>query len=108
MAIELGPAVLLQVDATVITGILILLTLVHLKTTIDNKDISTSVSYVVVPFGISAILILFSSCECFGIDEYLVTASKYIMIGGFVYVIFAVITITRTKKKSKESSNKKS
>ena len=105
MAIELDSAVLLQVDATIITGILILLTLVNLKTTFDNKGISTSVSYVVVPFGLSAILILFASCGCFGFEEQLVLASQYLMIIGFVQIIGTVIVLTQ--KKSKESSKRK-
>ena len=105
MAIELDPITLLQIDATVITGILILLTLANLKT-IENRGIASSVSLVVVPFGLSAIFILFSSCECFGIDEHLVLGSKYLMIFGFIHVIFAVITITHTQKKLKNHQAK--
>lgn len=105
MAIELDSAVLLQVDATVITGILILLTLVNLKTTFDSKGVSTSVSFVVVPFGLSAILILFASCGCFGFEEQFVLASQYLMIAGFMQIIGTVILLTQ--KKSKESSKRK-
>jgi len=103
MAIELDSAVLLQVDATIITGILILLTLVNLKTTFDSKGISTSVSLVVVPFGISAILILFASCGCFGFEEHLVLASQYVMIAGFIQIIGTIVAFTQ---KSKESSKR--
>ena len=105
MAVELDPAMLLQVDATIITGILILLTLAHLKTTFDNKGISMSVSFVVIPFGISAILILFASCGCLEIDEHLVTASQYLMMFGFGQIIVTVVAFTQ--KKSKESSKRK-
>jgi hypothetical protein len=99
---------ILQIDATVIAGILILLTISSYKVSVSNskkyfrgftKEGMTAL--VVVPFGISALLSLgrcmFSSSTLLTpiTDCSLIPVDLIFPIGGFFYVILVVGMIAR-------------
>jgi len=89
----LSPNTILQVDATIITGILILLTLAQMKTPsgiLSMGRLTRYVATVVIPFSISAIIVLFNACECLFVGQFWLNISMYVMIGGFVQIISVI------------------
>lgn len=57
MEIDFHPIQLVQIDATIIAGVLILLTITKFARSI-GEDMPRAVSWVVVPFGASAVITL--------------------------------------------------
>jgi len=99
--LELDSAAILQANATIITGILILLTLSQIKTRGEETklvSLSRQVSYVVIPFVISAILIIYDSiCRCFLEEKYLYIAGLFFMIIGFTHIAFVIVWFTQKR-----------
>jgi len=100
--IEIDPFALIQVDATIIVGVLILLTLTKFAKTID-ENIPVAVAWIVLPFGFSAILALIGILLN-SIQKDSTLAMLLAMIGaivGFAYLIIAILDFTRDTKKKK-------
>ena len=100
----LGLDALLQVDATVIAGILILLTLTSYKVSeSDSKKFFRGftkegmTALVVIPFAISAIQILLKYVQYSPTDS-LTGFDVVFPIGGFGYLILVVCLIARSAK----------
>lgn len=114
---QLTTAEILQIDATIITGILILLTLARntltrpIRTETGTPYTKTTmklpafVALVVVPFSISALTILFqlfifSSEQSTNMDTFTnltYQLSLGMMIVGFLYIIAVIVGMTRQK-----------
>ncbi|MGA9154414.1 MAG: hypothetical protein WBZ36_27845 [Candidatus Nitrosopolaris sp.] len=96
---------ILQINSSIIVGVLILLTLGSTITHLHKVTISLITASIIVPFAVSSIMIIISQPP--EIDEKghgrksfrdknlkLFPASIMAMIVGFVYIIAAVITVT--------------
>lgn len=95
----LDAAGILQVDATIITGILILLTLAQTRLFEKYAQLSKGVASVVLPFVGSAVLLLVGiSCDCW--VESFQKASLILMTIGFVYVAVVVLSLTKLRRVS--------
>ena len=97
---------ILQINSSIIVGVLILLTLGSTITHLHKVTISLITASIIIPFAVSSIMIIISQPP--EIDETgnhsrksfrdknlkLFPASIMAMIVGFVYIIAAVITVT--------------
>jgi len=97
MAIDVSPMELVQIDATIIAGVLILLTITKFARSI-GEDLPKAVTWVIVPFGasaISALLALFFE----SLQPFFLFASIIGMILGFVYLMIVIIDLAKKPKK---------
>jgi len=91
---DLSIETILQIDATLITGILILLTIGNLKNPSGTSfQTSKAVAAVVIPFAISAILELFSTIVVEPTLHFRLISIIF-MIVGFVYVAVIVMGLS--------------
>ena len=96
MAFDINLLGLLQVDATVITGVLILLTITKLARSVD-ENLPVLVTWIIVPFGISAVLTLLAMVFV-ETTLHLGIAAIIGMILGFVYLMVAILDLSKKKK----------
>jgi len=103
--VEFEPIQLMQVNATIIAGILILLTITKTRTFFPKdkaKELPRWVAFIVIPFSFSSIMLLIASVlnpETELIDDlhYWATVT---MIAGFVYIIIAMLPFAKSEKTS--------
>jgi len=95
---------ILQIDATIITGILILLTIAQRRRVREHfttVSLPKKVATVVVPFTVSAILALVESLDLSIINSalpgLLYLYSIIFMIVGFIYIIGVVLYLSKTR-----------
>jgi len=81
------PIAIIQIDSTIIAGILILLTITKLAKSID-ENMPCSVLVVVIPFSLSAIFSLVSLLGYW--YDLIVALSVFSTIAGFIFVMFAI------------------
>lgn len=97
MVIDANPIGLIQIDATIIAGVLILLTITKFARSI-GEDMPQAVSWIIVPFGISAIFALIAIVfEEFSLFFQVISIVGMIL--GFVYLMIAILDLTRKPKK---------
>lgn len=96
---EVDPIAIIQIDATVITGILILLTITKFVRTTEEFWLPKAVSSIVIPFAISALLAIWQLLKDFSTtpEGDFIPASLLAMAVGFLYLIGVIISLS-TKK----------
>jgi len=104
--IEVDPIAIIQIDATVITGILILLTITKSIRATDEFWLHKGVTSVVIPFGLSALLSIWGLLISFSPtpEGNFIPISLIMMFVGFLYLIAVIIKFT-TKKNSPSKSH---
>ncbi len=102
--------ILIQVDATIIAGVLILLTIGSVFPFVTNRRISfpltpaTAVGVILFPFGLSIICLLYPDLinnspmpDIFGFVPYAFGFALFSTIIGFIYMFFVIITIVHAE-----------
>ncbi|MCE9653409.1 MAG: hypothetical protein K8Q89_10220 [Nitrosarchaeum sp.] len=103
---EIDPFAIIQIDATVITGILILLTITnHLRPT-DEFWLPKSVATIVIPFSISALFAIWETLKEFSNtpEGNFMPASLLAMFIGFLYLIVVIFSLSSKNKWKKKTS----
>jgi len=97
--IEIDPFAIIQIDATIITGILILLTITKFVRTSDEFWLPKGVASIVIPFAISALLAIWQLLIEFSPkpEGNFIVISLIMMLVGFLYLIGIIMKIS-TKK----------
>lgn len=90
---------IIQIDATVITGFLILLTITNLIQTTKEFWLPKAVSTIVIPFAISALFAIWQLLKDFSTtpEGNFIPISLVVMGIGFLYLISVILTLS-TKK----------
>jgi len=90
---------IVQIDATIITGILILLTITNFVRTTNEFWLPKAVASIVIPFAISAMLAIWEILKEFSTtpEGNFIPVSLIMMFVGFIYLITVVMKIS-TKK----------
>ena len=102
---DVDPIAIIQIDATLITGILILLTITKFIRTTDEFWLPKGVASIVIPFALSAmasvwqLLVSFSPTP----EGNFIPISLIMMFVGFLYLIGVIMKITTKKNWSGKS-----
>lgn len=107
---HINPDILIQVDATVIAGVLILLTIGSVFPFAMNRKISssltpaTAVAIILFPFAISIMSLLYpdfirtpTTSDIFGLIPYAFNFAVFSAIAGFVYMLVIIMIIVRAE-----------
>jgi hypothetical protein len=95
---------LLQINATIITGILILLTISSIKAEPNPKKVFSRftkeqlTALVVLPFGLSSIQLLWNSAQPDKTDFTINQSDIILPIAGFFYLIIVIFAIAKRAK----------
>lgn len=92
----IDPFAIIQVDATIITGILILLTITKFVRTSDEFWLPKGVASIVLPFSISALLAIWQLLTEFSPkpEGNFIVLSLIMMLIGFLYLIGIILKIS--------------
>ena len=98
--IEFDVMAIIQIDATIITGILILLTITNLVRTTEEFWLPKSVATIVIPFAISALFAIWELLKEFSTtpEGNFIPISLVTMGIGFLYLIVVIFTLSTKKK----------
>lgn len=96
---EIDVIAIIQIDATVIAGILILLTITKFVRTTDEFWLPKAVASIVIPFAISALLAIWQLLKDFSTtpEGNFIPTSLLAMAIGFLYLISVIVALS-TKK----------
>lgn len=96
---EVDSIAIIQIDATVIAGILILLTITKFVRTTEEFWLPKAVSSIVIPFAISALLAIWQLLKDFSTtpEGNFIPVSLLAMAIGFLYLIVVIFTLSAKK-----------
>ena len=94
--IESVPFAIIQINATIITGILILLTITKFVRKTEEFWLPKEVSWIVIPFSVSAILAIWEVLKEYGDNPEgkFIPVSLLVMGIGFIYLIIVIMKIS--------------
>lgn len=97
---------IIQIDATIITGVLILLTITNLIRTTDEFWLPKSVATIIIPFSISALFAIWEIFKEFSTspEGNFIPASLLAMLIGFLYLVLVIFSLSSKKNWKKRTS----